>query len=686
MVSLASTNRAAGDIAPSVGGSLKRKKSRTLDSSDNEQLSSSQVKRRRVTFDPSVDVHILPDAYEKSLELVGEDVRRALEKHVDKDSASYDDICSLLVTKPTSTSAPLTSLLHKYIIALSNNVPLLDHRSFGMVHAIIDCHWVARNEAFVRSYRHLLRSILSMHTGYTASVFTMLLEMFLRLPPVTMRQQDDPPVSSALIQTRVHDCLKYLLRRNPMMSTLLSPIISSIFPAPSDTAKAHVRYISNILRVAQYCPEIKNAIKSLIMDRLVKIDSQIQVDLDEYEDDIEDLLMEKRVGDDEEDEENEDEDSDNESVYSEGDLSAEEQRSKEVKESISKLDAIMDILFTHYDSVFQRGNVDEIYDTRENLLAQFINIILPTYRSRHAQFILFHFAQTSPDTVDWFAGHCSRLVSDRAQPRILQIAAAAYLASFTARGAHVSAEVVRDVFDILCKQLDGLRIEQEPSCKSPDLQRFGSYYATAQAILYIFCFRWRDLIVTDDGSIPTDEDILYHEGDFRWYHDIQDTLRRNIFSKLNPLKICAPTIVAQFATMAHHLRFLYIFPKLETNKRIRLSRSTGGASVDGVAARETALSMKSGEQTLLLDAYFPFDPYLLPRSRHWIEQDYVEWKPVPGMKAPRSDDDDKEEEESEEEDDDDESDSSDSDREPLALEEEDDEEDLDDDQTSDPSF
>ena len=32
-----------------------------------------------------------------------------------------------------------------------------------------------------------------------------------------------------------------------------------------------------------------------------------------------------------------------------------------------------------------------------------------------------------------------------------------------------------------------------------------------------------------------------------------------------------------------------------------------------------------------LDAYFPFDPYQLPRSRRWLEGDYVEWRGIPGL-------------------------------------------------------
>lgn len=32
----------------------------------------------------------------------------------------------------------------------------------------------------------------------------------------------------------------------------------------------------------------------------------------------------------------------------------------------------------------------------------------------------------------------------------------------------------------------------------------------------------------------------------------------------------------------------------------------------------------------MLEGYFPYDPYHLPISKHWIEDDYVEWKGIPG--------------------------------------------------------
>ncbi|KAH9873402.1 hypothetical protein IAQ61_004025 [Plenodomus lingam] len=650
MVSLASTERAAlGTVVPSVGGSLKRRHADSSSDAENN-APSSQLKRRRVTFDPDVDVRILSDDKDKSLELVGEEVRRAMEKHGAGEKAAYDGLKGLFREAPTSKDAPLTGLLQKYLIALSNHAPLLDHSCKGLVHAVIDCSWIARNEHFVRSYRHFLRSLLSVQTGYMSTILQMLVSMFLNPPPVNARQQDDPPVQRVRLQTRVHETLKSILRHSPMASTFLAPVITHTFPFSDDDAKTHVEFIRNILKVSEYAPEIKGEILSLVTEKLVKIDVQMQVDMEDLDDDVDERLVGDAINDAEDDD---DDLSDNGSVSSEESLDPEEARVKQIKELMRKLDNIMDVQFAYYDSIFEKGNLLAIDEIFESLLSQFANIILPTYRSRHTQFVLFHFSQTSSDLINRFAGCCSHLAFDQGRPQLMRASAAAYLASFIARGAHVSREVVRDVFDLLCYHLEALRITHEPLCKGPDLRRYSTYYAISQALIYTFCFRWRDLIITPDDTPPTDEDIIYHEGDFTWHSSVQEVLRRNIFCRLNPLKICAPTIVSQFARMAHHLRFMYIYPLIETNKRVRLARSMASGYLDGIGGRETALTGKRGEQTFLMDAYFPFDPYVLPKSKRWVESDYVQWKPVPGMPVEKEEDDDDDEEE-----DDDETDSS----------------------------
>lgn len=646
MVSLAATRRPANNfMAPTVSSSLKRKQRDASPDAEDDALG--QAKRRRVTFNPNVNVQIVMEV-EKSMELVAEEVRRAIEKHAVGEKAEYDQLRSVFAEVPTAPGALHSALLQKYVIALRDVVPLLDYNCKGLVHAIIDCSWIARNDSFVREYRNLLRSLLSVHPAYMSTVLQMLISMFLTPPSTTARAEDDPAIQAPRLTQRIHECLRSFLRQSPMASTYLGPIVASTFPFADDTAKAHTRYIRNILQVSEYCPELKGEILSLVTDKIVKIDVQIQVDMDDLEDDEEELVG-RAIN------EAEEEDmSDNESVSSEESLEPEDRRKRQIQENVNKLDAVMDLLFSHYDSVFAKGDLFDSDELFESLLSQFANIILPTYRSRHVQFLLFHFSQTSADLTERFAGCCSHLAFDQLRPHILRVAAAAYLASFIARGAHVSGAVVRDVFDLLCHHLEHLRLKQEPGCKGPDLRRYGTYYAICQALLYTFCFRWRDLIVLPDGRVPTDEDIIYHDGDFTWYNGVQDMLRRNIFSTLNPLKICAPSIVAQFARMAHHLRFLYVYPLIETNKRVRLARSMAGAYLGGIGGRETALTNKRGDDMFLLDAYFPFDPYVLPRSKRWIEQDYVQWKPVPGMPVEKDEED--EDEEDEEEDDDEEED------------------------------
>jgi RNA polymerase I-specific transcription initiation factor RRN3 len=657
MVSLAAPNRVSDVAAPIVGGgSLKRKN--PDNSSDVETPAPSQLKRRRVAFNPDVHVRILSNEDEKSLELVHEEVRRAIEKHAAGEKAAYDTLKGLFREDPKSSNAPLTSLLQKYVIALANQVHLLDYSCKGLVHAVLDCSWVARNDSFVRTYRSFLHSLLSIQSGFMSTVLQVLVTMFLKPPSTNARRPDDPPIERVRVDARIHECLRSILRHNSMASSYLAPLLASTFPYPDEDAKTHVRYIRNILKVAEYCSEIKGEIFSLVTDKLVKIDVQIQVDMEELEDDMEERLVGDAINDAEDD-------SDNESVSSEESLEPDEQRLKDIREAVSKLDTIMDLLFTHYDSIFaeDRFEADELF---ESLLAQFGTTILPTYRSRHTQFLLFHFSQTSADRTEQFAGACSHVAFDQNRPHVLRVTAAAYLGSFIARGAHVSPDTVRAVFDLLCHHLEIQRVTHEPNCKGPDLRRYGTYYAIYQALLYLFCFRWRDLIITPDGLPPTDEDIIYQESDFQWYNATQEIIRRNTFSKLNPLKICAPSIVTQFARMAHHLRFLYVYPLIETNKRVRLARSLASGYLDGMGGRETALTTKKGEGTFLLDAYFPFDPYVLPRSKRWLERDYVTWKPVPGMPIEKDDDDDEDEEDEEDDDDDDDDESSsDSDREDI---------------------
>ena len=398
-------------------------------------------------------------------------------------------------------------------------------------------------------------------------------------------------------------------------------------------------YVHNLLKIISYAPELRGDILALVTDRLAKIDVQVQVDIEDLAEDIgeglvhdlpqiHDSLVE---GLDELD--MSDDDSSN-SEDSDGD-DGETQRTKDIIRNVAKMDCILELLFRYYDQDFSAISITTRRNALETLLSQFITIILPTHRSRHTQFLLFHFAQTSPEFVDTFVGTCISLAFDKAQPPINRQAAAAYLASFVSRGSQVPANIVRDVFEYIGSELDRLRKQYEPGCRGPDLRRYAAYYSLVQALMYIFCFRWRDLEYSSgDDDSEDDQYPLPYEVEHRWRVGVKETLALNIFSThLNPLKVCSPAIVTEFARITNHLGIIYVYGLLETNKRIHFSQHAGStlSGSYGQLSRETALSARRDEHQHHLDEYFPFDPYHLPRSRKWVDGDYRQWRGIPGL-------------------------------------------------------
>lgn len=76
-------------------------------------------------------------------------------------------------------------------------------------------------------------------------------------------------------------------------------------------------------------------------------------------------------------------------------------------------------------------------------------------------------------------------------------------------------------------------------------------------------------------------------------------LERLVLSQLNPLQVCAPPVVNNFAAVARRFQLAYCYTIMENNKRLGIP----SAHIDG---------SKYTDNTTL-DVFFPFDPYLLQR-------------------------------------------------------------------------
>ncbi|KAJ7632092.1 RNA polymerase I-specific transcription initiation factor RRN3 [Mycena rosella] len=523
------------------------------------------------------------------------------------------------------------------------------------------------------------------------------------------------PLTRRVIYERLHYLLRHLLSLIPTLPSTLQPLLVRNFPHKRQNQASQSTYIRNLLRISTYCPELADKILSTIVDRAIQIDVEIQVELEELEDMDQDVFeldpFDTIVGQEDADsdsDDGEDDDGNMSDISSDaGDMDRGAETSSDlshVQDMVKKLDAILTLIFEHFqrahEAISSSGaattlppelpelpplppltpNLSPLSSPLElpssdlpdplipalsnsrppprslnaqfhTLLSIFDRLILPTFKSRYTQFLVFFYTSLSSDFADIFLGLLvDRALFQSATPAVTRAAAAAYIGSFVSRAAFVDREGARRVVSVLCEFLrahldsveDALRIGATIASGAGSSAQSGVFYAVAQAVFLIFCFRWRDLLEDE-----AEGDELTGKAGKKWMPEL-GVVQRVISSVLNPLKLCSPNVVAQFAHVAQAADFIYCYTILEANKRSDYGSNNAEGRVNAPATGypSTPLypALLNSSISAELNTFFPFDPYKLAKSSVYIQSIYREWSSV-------SIDDDEEEEEEDDEDD-----------------------------------
>ncbi|TPX08897.1 uncharacterized protein E0L32_009601 [Thyridium curvatum] len=616
-----------------------------------DEMESPSKRKKTVHFDMSLNM--TAEIGKRSLDATKTEVRKALEGHARGQNEDYNDLKDVFANDRQRYLAPIAGdeedtlrpeELVVYVVALTTCAPLLNKSCSALIKTILQCSWVGRDELFLKAYVQFLAALVSAQGSCMEPVLTMIVDKFKEFRPSTWTVPDFPEVDRETMRERLHAGLRYLLQLFPSARPLLCKLISQRFPYSEESKQIHMSYVDNMLQVRQYAPDLGPEIMEIITNRLVKLDVDMQLDLDDMDDDlvtrvVVQLNSQSDIYDEDED------DSDLESLLSDDpDFDAEANRIEKATHQVQKLDSILDSLFTLYTPIFNNPDSPEARSCLEDMLSEFTNFVLPTYKSRHTQFLIFHFSQRSPALTDTFVGTLFNIAFESNRPTAIRQAAAAYLGSFVARGAHVSRDIVRSIANVLCHRIEMFRTTNQESCRGPDLRRYQQLYAWVQALIYIFCFRWRDLVDSVPELVDPEDPSSYLGHDLEWIPGLRESLNRIIYSPFNPMKVCTPSIVYQFAKLAHHLHLHYIYPLLETNKRVHLSQYVRNAYENGGALRDSGYDPHD-DNFLQLESHFPFDPYQLPVSKRWLEGDYISWKPIPGLDRDEDSDSDEESDE-----------------------------------------
>ncbi|KAF2073872.1 hypothetical protein CYY_004832 [Polysphondylium violaceum] len=194
-----------------------------------------------------------------------------------------------------------------------------------------------------------------------------------------------------LIAMKVHFTFNKILSAIPLSSSILANLITDKFPHRSHPAEVQHFYFKNALFVTRYCPTISQTILSSAISSLIQID--VSISLDEMPDD-EDLQF---------DIENENAAA---AAFNSTSTSNLSQEAQEGKINAQKLDILMNLMLDYLDIRFgiaKKGSGNIFYfdnceqqdlSTQDELFSNLIKIfdvtILPTYKSKYTQYLLFY--------------------------------------------------------------------------------------------------------------------------------------------------------------------------------------------------------------------------------------------------------------------------------------------------------
>lgn len=294
---------------------------------------------------------------------------------------------------------------------------------------------------------------------------------------------------------------------------------------------------------------IRNQLLGLVLELIVQIDviynvyTQIDIQIEDQEEDLDDAEEEPDIFTMDVEEQLKDRflmSRQDEDDYTDSDTESLLCIVSNAKVMTSKLDSLMCILL-EYISEIDRGRIsDEAYDDIfseifDGILLTFDRIMLPTHKLKSAQFVLFYACSLSPETFPAdFMGLLVSHLMDISNSSVTRMASSSYLGSFIARAKFIKIESVRQCLTLLNHQCQSFVDNHETTitgklevvqCISSKADRYGVLYASVQAILYIFCFKWKQLMLLKDkplsGSFPPE------------LHGFQ----RVLMSKFNPLRV-----------------------------------------------------------------------------------------------------------------------------------------------------
>ncbi|XP_022660075.1 RNA polymerase I-specific transcription initiation factor RRN3-like isoform X2 [Varroa destructor] len=495
----------------------------------------------------------------------------------------------------STNSIPPVQLLNE----LAKMTSLLDGFNEVLVVELFKFKILSLQTDILAAYLHLLVELARSNTFHYDEICRLLLSTMASI-------EDEKPPEDQL--DLVHKALQQMIQELPHFSDVLLKQISKCLPFMTKPWSQQVNMYRQVLRIVDYVPT------QLSLDVLSRLVHKI-IDLDCHCPKEEMLTMEETVDDTVATQFTMDSAENDSTIKEQGPtkhsskIGSDSQPSaisicnREMKHSLGNaLDRLMELLFEYIDS-HVTGSLDEAKATYRRFLAVFDKYIMATYKCLHVQFLMFYICSKRPLFMDHLIDFLWHKVQDPNTPVVFRQISVAYLGSLLSRAAFVSVGTLKDTLTLLSRFLHSY-IAQSSSAQllGVDVNRHATFYAVCQSLLYCVAFRHKDIAESTNG--------------LEFLRSLN--LEQLITSPLNPLKIMSKSIATNFANVSRHYQVVYCHAIIERNQRSALPMAHVAY---GPHNAQTA-SGQTSQCSTIIEGYFPFDPYVLIRSRRWIEPIY----------------------------------------------------------------
>ncbi|KAI9220862.1 RNA polymerase I-specific transcription initiation factor RRN3-domain-containing protein [Blastocladiella britannica] len=512
-----------------------------------------------------------------------------------------------------------------WLSALSQSVSSISRSDLRLVDLLLTLPWLSRDDAVAATFLHLVENLVSAQPGFAVPVVKGMVRAI-----QFRRPYGSDYIPHDVYYNRLHAAMRSVLSITPTGPSFIMPLLAEQFPHRMRPLIDQQAFVQNLLRMLSYAPVLREPVLELILDRILQIDIELQVDVDDLEanptdaqflfemdgisaDGLPDMAYARTDNGAAASAATADavvsglqSDSDDDSDVESDDGNNAPPRGASAEALMAKLDHMLYIVFMYLSSpaAVQHCTPTELFAT---VIRLFDRHILPTYKSRHTQFVVFYLAAQDPQFTDLFLGLLGNKIVSIAEPAIVRMSAALYMASFVARANYLPHPHVVGCFQLLVQWARAFVEANEQYVVYPDVDKFGVFYAVVQAIMYMYCFRWRELA-----------QALGSKGGL-------DGFQMVILSRFNPLKVLAPAVVTEFARVTHELNVLYCYAVIQRNKRLYIPTRANGGVAAGTADAATTSSGPANLSTNTLDSFFPFDPCKLPLTSPFILPMYTDW-------------------------------------------------------------